>query len=178
MEKDKSLFDIIMNFASETAGSSPVDAIYALCGYARFLDLDQAGIDQAFRNIDRQKGATEDELRQAAVLKMLLDAEGLDSRLFIKYLPQFPSAFAHTPETTASFNTALNLVITQGNDDTGRLPAALIPVSQSLNRLSCGQDQCLRIKTGNQRLLIESVSIPHKPGAADDPLQRLMGRAP
>ena len=120
MEKDKSLFDIIMNFASETAGSSPVDAIYALCGYARFLDLDQTGIDQAFRNIDMQKGATEDELRQAAVLKMLLDAEGLDSRLFIKYLPQFPSAFAHTPDMAAAFSAALSHVRAQEDDHTER----------------------------------------------------------
>ena len=125
MEKDKSLFDIIMDFAGQTAGSSPVDAIYALCGYARLMALDHEGLDQAFRNVGRQSGATEDELRQVSVLKMLLSSEDLDSALFIKYLPQFPSAFAHTPEMTASFNTALNLVITQGNDDTGRLPAAL-----------------------------------------------------
>ena len=166
MEMDKTLFDIIMEFAREAAGKDPVDAVYALCGYARLLDPDQEGIG-------RHSGATEDELRQASVLKMLLSSEDLDSLLFAKYMPLYPSAFAHTADMAAAYKNALSLVQAQGGDDPDRLFSALF------RHLLISERDALRVfAIGNSeedvRRMLSRRSLKYSGNTAGAPEPRLM----
>ncbi len=123
MDNNATLFDLILAFTREAAGKDSPDAVYALCGYARIFTMDQNDFARAFFALGRSDAVTDEEQRQAAVLKIMADAAGLDTSLMAAHLPQHAADFPHTPETAAAFTRLLDEAVSQTENGTMRFTA-------------------------------------------------------
>ncbi len=117
------LFDLMMTYTRDAAGLDAPDEIHALCAYARILTMTQADFDKAFSALGRDQALTDEEQRQAAVLKLIADAAGLDAALMAEYLPRHAGAYAHTPEKAAAFDRLLKETGGLADNDTLRFTA-------------------------------------------------------